>query len=65
MEKHKKGEKLYIVRSHVFARSGAEALKKAKGMTPHEAFVDSDWEKNNINTADAIGFRTETESDTW
>lgn len=53
-----KGEKLYMVRTRVFAKNAAEALKRAKEVAPHEAYLDADWEKHNITAEDAIGFRT-------
>lgn len=51
------GEKLYIVRTRVFAKTAKEAVKKVKMIEPHEAYVDTDWEKQNIEKLDAIGFR--------
>lgn len=54
----KKGEKFYILRWRVFAKSARDAIKKASGRAPDEAFIDSDWEKENVTHDGGVGFRT-------
>ncbi len=57
MKKQKQGYKLYIVRSHIKARSLVEALRIARKQDPDEIWISEDWKEGKIKElASAIGF---------
>jgi hypothetical protein len=51
------GQKMFIVRKYIMARSAAEAMRKDKKTLPDDVFIDTDWQKGNASTlASAMGF---------
>jgi len=63
MKKKQQGYKMYVVRSHIKARTLSEARRIAIKSEPQEIWISEDWkEGKNRELASAIGFE-HTESD--
>ncbi len=55
--KKKEGYKMYVVRSHVKARTLSEARRIAMKSEPQEIWISEDWkEGKNRELSSAIGF---------
>lgn len=52
-----------MIQKKIMAKTALEALKKESKIPVHEVFISSDWEKNNIEKEDAIGFCMPTNKD--
>lgn len=54
------GQKRFIVRKYILAKSVHEALVKERKVRPDDCYVDDDWKRENPNQLEsAIGFTTE------
>jgi len=53
-----KGDKLFVIRKYIFAKSAVDAIKKDKTTPVEDVWVDDDFKKT-ISGASAIGFLDE------
>lgn len=55
----RKGDKLFILRKYVKARSVQEAIRLSKNAEWDDVYVSDDWKEGTVNQlASAIGFET-------
>lgn len=53
----KKGDKLFVVRKYIYAKSASEALSKEGRFRSDDVWIDDDWKKSQGNELPpAMGF---------
>lgn len=58
------GQKLFVVKKYVMAKSAQEALRKEIKIKPDDIWVDDEWRKGNQDRlTDAIGFEVNHDPD--